>query len=53
MLREIGRSTRAYSELAYRTEPVGADVVMALVDMGITLEGLQVCVCQGAGVNIQ
>ncbi|XP_063888355.1 transcription initiation factor TFIID subunit 8-like [Scylla paramamosain] len=41
LLHEIGRSTRAYSELAYRTEPVGADVVMALVDMGITLEGLQ------------
>lgn len=42
VLSEIGRSSRVYCEQAYRTEPVGADVVMALVDMGISLEGLQV-----------
>ncbi|KAK8719756.1 hypothetical protein OTU49_013802, partial [Cherax quadricarinatus] len=38
---EIGRSSKAYCEQAYRTEPVVGDVVMALVDMGINLEGLQ------------
>ncbi|XP_071517581.1 transcription initiation factor TFIID subunit 8 [Panulirus ornatus] len=38
---EIGRSSKAYCEQAYRTEPVVADVVMALVDMGINIEGLQ------------
>ncbi|KAG0700303.1 Transcription initiation factor TFIID subunit 8 [Chionoecetes opilio] len=41
LLSEIGRSTRAYAELAYRTEPVSGDVVMALVDMGISMDGLQ------------
>ncbi|XP_045626207.1 transcription initiation factor TFIID subunit 8 [Procambarus clarkii] len=41
LIYEIGRSSKAYSEQAYRTEPVVADVVMALVDMGINLEGLQ------------
>lgn len=41
LLSEIGRSSRAYCEQAYRTEPVGADVVMSLVDMGISMEGLQ------------
>lgn len=50
MLSEIGRSSRAYCEQAYRTEPVGADVVMALVDMGISLDGLQVSNTAETGV---
>lgn len=37
---EIGRSAKAYCELAYRAEPVIGDIVMALVDMGISIDGL-------------
>jgi transcription initiation factor TFIID subunit 8 len=37
---EIGRSTRAYSELAGRTEPVVGDVVMALVEMGLEVDSI-------------
>ncbi|KAF2357756.1 Bromodomain associated domain [Trinorchestia longiramus] len=38
---EVGRMARGYSELAYRTQPVVADIVLALADMGISYEGLQ------------
>ena len=31
---EVGRSTRAFSELAGRTESMVSDVVLALVEMG-------------------
>ncbi len=33
-LRELGRSSRAYCELACRTEVLGADVIVALSEMG-------------------
>ena len=32
---ELGRSTRSFCELANRVEPVSADVVLALVEMGV------------------
>ncbi|KAK7065152.1 transcription initiation factor TFIID subunit 8 [Halocaridina rubra] len=38
---EVGRSSRAFCELAYRTEPLVADIVMALTELGMPLEGLQ------------
>jgi len=38
---EVGRSSRAYCELAARTEPVVADVVLALVEMGVSVQGIQ------------
>lgn len=38
---EVGRSTKAFSELAYRTEPMVADIIMALTEMGISIDGLQ------------
>ncbi|KAG7166279.1 transcription initiation factor TFIID subunit 8-like [Homarus americanus] len=41
LISEIGRSSKAFCEQAYRTEPVVGDVVMALIDMGISIEGLQ------------
>ncbi|XP_047483545.1 transcription initiation factor TFIID subunit 8-like [Penaeus chinensis] len=41
MISQIGRESKGYSELAYRTEPIIADIIMALVDLGITMEGLQ------------
>ena len=31
---ELGRSSRAFTELACRTEPLGADVLLALTEMG-------------------
>jgi len=39
---EIGRSTRAFSELAGRTEPVVGDVVMALVEMGMEIDSIPI-----------
>ncbi|XP_068211145.1 transcription initiation factor TFIID subunit 8 isoform X1 [Palaemon carinicauda] len=38
---EVGRSTKGFCELAYRTEPVVADVLLALTEMGFSTEGLQ------------
>ena len=40
MISEIGRSSRAFAELACRTEPLVGDVVMALVEMGINVESV-------------
>lgn len=41
VLTEVGRSSKSYCELAQRTEPVIGDVIVALVNMGYKLEGLQ------------
>jgi len=38
---ELGRSSRAYCELASRVEPVSADIVLSLVEMGIPVDGLK------------
>ncbi|KAK7873130.1 hypothetical protein R5R35_006356 [Gryllus longicercus] len=38
---EIGSSSRSYCELSGRTEPVIGDVIMALVNMGLSLEGIE------------
>lgn len=38
---ELGRSARAFCELAGRVEPVSADLVLALVEMGLPMDGLQ------------
>ncbi|XP_011313783.1 transcription initiation factor TFIID subunit 8-like isoform X2 [Fopius arisanus] len=38
---EVGESARNYSELAGRTEPLIADVIVALINMGIKLDGLE------------
>ncbi|KAK3932118.1 Transcription initiation factor TFIID subunit 8 [Frankliniella fusca] len=40
-LTEVGNSSKSYCELAGRTEPVIGDVIVALVNMGYNLEGLQ------------
>jgi hypothetical protein len=41
VLTEIGSSSRAYCELAGRVEPFLGDVVVSLIEMGISLEGLE------------
>lgn len=41
LLVELGRSARAFCELAGRVEPVSADIVLALVEMGIPVSGLR------------
>lgn len=41
MLFEIGQSSRSYCELASRTTPVIGDVILALVNMGLSLKGLE------------
>lgn len=40
MLVEIGQSSRNYCELSGRTTPVIGDVVVALINMGISLQGI-------------
>lgn len=40
-LHELGRSSRAFCELACRSEPLGADVLLALSEMGHTPIGLK------------
>ncbi len=37
---ELGRSTRAFTELACRNRPLPADVLLALTEMGVRPEGL-------------
>jgi len=38
---ELGRSTRAYTELACRNQPLPADVLLAAVNMGFSSKGLR------------
>lgn len=40
VLVEVGQSARSYCELSGRTIPVLGDVVVALVNMGISLQGI-------------
>lgn len=40
-LHELGQSARSYHELASRARPLLADVIMALVSMGISLKGIE------------
>ncbi|RVE46633.1 hypothetical protein evm_008706 [Chilo suppressalis] len=40
-LTEVGNSAKGYCELSGRVEPVLGDVVMALINMGINLQGLE------------
>jgi transcription initiation factor TFIID subunit 8 len=39
---QVGISARSYCELSGRTEPVIGDVIMALVNMGLPLDGIEV-----------
>ncbi|KAF4527033.1 hypothetical protein B566_EDAN001581 [Ephemera danica] len=41
LVTEIGASSRAYCELAGRVQPLVGDVVVALVNMGISIDGLE------------
>ncbi|XP_059621895.1 transcription initiation factor TFIID subunit 8 [Phlebotomus argentipes] len=41
LLSEIGQSSRNYCELSGRTIPVIGDVVIALINMGISIQGLE------------
>lgn len=41
MLIEVGQSARSYCELSGRTIPVIGDVVVSLVNMGISLHGIE------------
>merc|ERR1719466_667095 len=41
LLVELGRSARAFCELASRVEPVSADIVLSMVEMGIPVQGLK------------
>lgn len=38
---EIGRTSRQFCEAAGRVEPLPADVTMALVDLGIRINGME------------
>jgi transcription initiation factor TFIID subunit 8 len=40
LIRQIGISAYSYCELSGRTEPVVEDVIMALVNMGVSVEGI-------------
>ena len=52
LLTELGRSARAYCELAGRVEPVVADLVLALIDLGLPLEGLRDYAVRSARVSL-
>ena len=39
---QVGISARSFCELSGRTEPVIGDVIIALVNMGLPLEGIEV-----------
>lgn len=41
VLFEIGQSSRSYCELASRTTPVIGDVILALINMGLSVKGLE------------
>lgn len=41
VLIEVGESARNYCELSGRTEPLIADVIVALINMGIKLDNLE------------
>jgi len=41
LITELGRSARAFCELAGRVEPVVADLLLALVEMAVPMEGLR------------
>ncbi|XP_013108241.1 transcription initiation factor TFIID subunit 8 isoform X3 [Stomoxys calcitrans] len=41
LLVEVGQSARSYCELSGRTIPVVGDVVVALVNMGVSLQGIE------------
>ncbi|XP_045774032.1 transcription initiation factor TFIID subunit 8 [Maniola jurtina] len=40
-LTEVGNSAKSYCELTGRTEPVLGDVMMALINMGISVQGIE------------
>ena len=52
LLTEVGRSARAYCELAGRVEPVVADLVLALVELGIPMDGLREFAMRGGRVTL-
>lgn len=52
ILTEIGRSSRAYCELAGRVEPLVADLVLAIIEMGMPLEGLREYAVRGSRVSL-
>ncbi|XP_069693667.1 transcription initiation factor TFIID subunit 8-like [Periplaneta americana] len=41
LITQIGISARSYCELSGRTEPVIGDVIIALVNMGVSVEGIE------------
>jgi len=49
---ELGRSARGYCELACRVEPVSADILLALVEMGVPVSGIQNYAQRGQRVTI-
>ena len=52
LITEIGKSSRAYCELAGRVEPVIADLVLSLVELGLPLEGLEEYMVRGSRVSL-
>ena len=42
MLREVGKSSVQYAEIAYRTLPVVGDIHLALADLGVNTNKLMV-----------
>lgn len=40
MITEIGRTGRTFSDVAGRVEPLPSDIVMAFVDLGISINGM-------------
>ena len=49
---EVGRSGRGFTELACRVEPVSADILLALVEMGVSVQGIHNYANRGQRVTI-
>ena len=49
---ELGRSARSFCELACRVEPVSADILLALVEMGVPVSGLHAFATRSQRVTI-
>lgn len=41
VITEIGKTSRMFTEAAGRVEPLPADITLALIDMGLSLNGME------------
>jgi len=52
LLMEMGRTSRSYCELAGRVEPIPADIILAMVELGVPIGGLKDYMLKKASTSI-